>query len=630
NYDSIIDFDITCAVVDCLPDFTCKMINGFPKCIPIIDGGDCDFACPDIFRPVCGSDGKTYGNECELKRAACKQNKKITVARREPCPPSCAAVSCVLPRACQVINNRAQCVCPRFCPTIYAPVCGSDGVTYSNRCFLNIAACKNKNIKFVGAGPCPSTTPAPTRKPCPDACIQLFDPVCGSDNKTYSNVCFLGIEKCKNNPSLRVMYRGSCVPGCEGVSCPAKDTSCHVVKGRPQCGRECHPCVGVKTAPVCGSNDKTYTSICELGRAACKSQKKITVVKKGACNHFELSTRHTTHAHGTRYTAHGTWHTAQGRWYMAHGTWHTARGTRHTARDTRHTARDVCHNYKCTFPPYSKCQSVNGRRRCVCKFLCPQKQDLVCGSDGKTYNNVCIMKRTSCRRKRRITIASKALCKNPCFQAKPCTSPPYSFCRPINGKAKCVCNRFCTKIYRPVCGSDNKTYGNLCMLKAASCSQNKLITVKRPGKCVNVCHNYKCTFPPHSKCESVNGRRRCVCKFLCPQKQDLVCGSDGKTYDNVCVMKRTSCRRKRRITIASKALCKNPCRLVRCGYYAVCKVNKYNKAVCVCNTVCTKIYKPVCGSDGKTYSNVCLMKAASCKQKKYIRVAYQGVCRKPY
>ena len=44
--------------------------------------------------------------------------------------------------------------CPKFCPALYAPVCGNNGVTYSNACELGVAACKNPRIEKAHNGPC--------------------------------------------------------------------------------------------------------------------------------------------------------------------------------------------------------------------------------------------------------------------------------------------------------------------------------------------------------------------------------------------------------------------------------------------------------------------------------------------
>ena len=60
----------------------------------------------------------------------------------------------------------------------------------------------------------------------------------------------------------------------------------------------------------------------------------------------------------------------------------------------------------------------------------------------------------------------------------------YSICVPQkNTNAVCQCPQICTADWNPVCGSDNETYPNLCMMKVQSCENQKIITKKSDGEC---------------------------------------------------------------------------------------------------------------------------------------------------
>merc|ERR1712156_234134 len=91
--------------------------------------------------------------------------------------------------------------CPKFCLGIWDPICGSDGKTYSNEGCLEAAKCSDPGLHVVSNGEC--------GKECPKPCIEIWDPVCGSDGKTYSNEACLEASKCMD-PNLHVVSTGEC------------------------------------------------------------------------------------------------------------------------------------------------------------------------------------------------------------------------------------------------------------------------------------------------------------------------------------------------------------------------------------------------------------------------------------
>jgi len=69
----------------------------------------------------------------------------------------------------------------------------------------------------------------------------------------------------------------------------------------------------------------------------------------------------------------------------------------------------------------------------------------------------------------------------------------------------------------------------------------------------------------------------------------------------------------------------NPCDKIACPYGAHCVIDE-GKASCKCYTDCEAGTSHVCGSDGKTYRNRCVLEREACNLQKNISVMGQGSC----
>jgi len=217
-------------------------------------------SCPTTYKPVCGVDGRNYFNECELKCAKVQKafDGKCDCVENQKCGHCVGEISKVCAKNGKSYDNLCYLKCenqefdydgnclPRsaegcVCPKIYLPVCSTDHVTYDNECS---AKCAGKTVAYSGA--CKTKDPYPSYEQHPEqvdmclkGCSQFgYQPVCGSDGKTYGNKC---ATSCSSVLSVNIAY----------------DRECTLVY-HDHC-----PCNSEKK-PVCGVDGKTYLNICTL------------------------------------------------------------------------------------------------------------------------------------------------------------------------------------------------------------------------------------------------------------------------------------------------------------------------------------------------------------------------------
>jgi hypothetical protein len=151
--------------------------------------------CTREFNPVCGCDGVTYGNPCEAASAGVSVASSGECATDNLCDTD---ADCPVP-PCACLDEDGDGQCENTCPV---PVCraGQCGVANPDALQLGDSCggfrpanspdcdsglfCQHQAGALCGAADAPGECVL-----IPEACGDIFAPVCGCDGQTYGNAC---------------------------------------------------------------------------------------------------------------------------------------------------------------------------------------------------------------------------------------------------------------------------------------------------------------------------------------------------------------------------------------------------------------------------------------------------------
>ncbi|XP_052821289.1 agrin-like isoform X2 [Mya arenaria] len=457
----------------------------------------CETTCPEDVSHVCGSDGQTYSNECMVRKQACSLGRDIVVIYQGKCKDNqgpCRGVSCSFDGECIVREGQTSCECPVCTMKPYDPVCGTDGISYENECYLRLENCKEQKAattEHMGLcmssgcdkdrsackhySICDRSEPIP-RCVCPTGCASTTARVCGTDGVTYNSECEMRVASCKSQKSIIIASFGDC-EDCNGIQCKY-GSDC--VSGKCVCPQICP----TRYEPVCGTDGQTYRSECHLRKEACRHGTDIDIRRSGEC----VDVLESGSGEGS--------------------------------------GEPECDVTTCFYG--GTCQlNMDGVYECMCSFSCEAIRSPVCGTDGQTYGNQCELQAAACRLQIEIQVSSTDSCDDMaevlCDGLPPLidtmTADPFT----CAAAPDCPPGSYCHKQFGRCCSEavlDSDLYIRDCTESVFGCCDDMVTMAPGPNKAGCPEQMYMYAMPDQCQCKPIGSlsstcdpsTRQCTCK----------------------------------------------------------------------------------------------------------------------